>query len=137
MKKYTIYNQLNGNIVRTGYCSEEDFMLQTKEGESIVGDIYKDDEYYYANGVFERMLPKPDGIYYFFDHQLKQWVLNREIALAINKAKRNNLLVSSDYTQLADVDIPNKTSWQAYRQALRDMTDDELINGSFPQVPLA
>jgi hypothetical protein len=36
------------------------------------------------------------------------------------KSRRNNLLTSSDYTQMADWP-GDKTAWAAYRQALRDL----------------
>lgn len=38
------------------------------------------------------------------------------------RAKRDALLVQSDWTQLPDVPLPTKEAWAAYRQALRDIT---------------
>ena len=38
--------------------------------------------------------------------------------------KRNTLLTASDWTQVADAPV-NKTSWAAYRQDLRDITDQD------------
>jgi len=50
---------------------------------------------------------------------------------------RNAQLAASDYTQLPDVDLPNKWDWAVYRQALRDMMqqndDPKLI--VFPEPP--
>jgi len=37
------------------------------------------------------------------------------------RSRRNNLLTSSDYTQMADWP-GDKTAWATYRQALRDLT---------------
>lgn len=37
--------------------------------------------------------------------------------------RRQQLLESSDWTQLPDVPISTKNSWAGYRQALRDITD--------------
>jgi len=34
---------------------------------------------------------------------------------------RNQQLAASDWTQLSDVDLPNKWDWAVYRQELRDM----------------
>lgn len=34
---------------------------------------------------------------------------------------RNRELAASDWTQLPDVDLPNKWDWAVYRQELRDM----------------
>lgn len=58
---------------------------------------------------------------------------NRTI-ISDNKSKRNSLLLSSDWTQLPDVDLTEteKQSWRVYRQALRDMTEDDFLSGNFP-----
>jgi hypothetical protein len=45
------------------------------------------------------------------------------MAEELAKAKRNRLLMNSDWTQLPDVPIDTKEVWAAYRQALRDVTD--------------
>ena len=41
------------------------------------------------------------------------------------KAKRNKLLADSDFTQLRDVVLSNDADWIAYRQALRDLPEQE------------
>lgn len=43
------------------------------------------------------------------------------------RAERDRLLVASDWTQLPDVALSNedKLIWQAYRQALRDVPQQE------------
>jgi len=50
---------------------------------------------------------------------------------------RNRELAASDWTQLPDVDIINKSDWTVYRQSLRDMMaqneDPKLI--VFPEPP--
>lgn len=40
------------------------------------------------------------------------------------RQQRNNLLAASDWTQLPDAPV-DQTAWAAYRQALRDVTDQE------------
>ena len=40
------------------------------------------------------------------------------------KEKRNQLLAECDWTQNRDVSLANDTEWAAYRQALRDITDN-------------
>jgi hypothetical protein len=40
------------------------------------------------------------------------------------RAQRNNLLIESDWTQIDDVPV-NKQAWAVYRQALRDLTEQE------------
>lgn len=48
------------------------------------------------------------------------------------RAQRDALLTACDWTQLPDVTIPKKAEWAAYRQALRDITNDP----AFPEVAL-
>jgi hypothetical protein len=38
------------------------------------------------------------------------------------RARRDALIVQTDWTQLPDVPLPTKEAWAAYRQALRDIT---------------
>ena len=42
-------------------------------------------------------------------------------ALANMRAKRDNLLAESDWTQSRDVTLSNDSDWTTYRQALRDL----------------
>jgi len=54
------------------------------------------------------------------------------------RAKRNELLIETDYMGLSDVTMSN--AWKTYRQALRDITtqtptDDALSNIKFPTKP--
>lgn len=53
------------------------------------------------------------------------------------RAERNNLLLASDWTQVADAPV-DKTAWATYRQALRDVTAQEgfPFNVIFPTPPL-
>ena len=44
------------------------------------------------------------------------------------RKKRNELLINTDWTQLADTPV-DKTAWATYRQALRDIT----AQTGFPQ----
>ena len=44
------------------------------------------------------------------------------------KRQRDNLLLTSDWTQLLDVPASTKDKWTAYRQALRDLSQQD----SFP-----
>jgi len=60
-------------------------------------------------------------------------------AMQALRAERNRRLMASDYTQLPDVaiDAATQIAWRAYRQALRDITDD-LVWGSttWPDLPV-
>ena len=50
---------------------------------------------------------------------------NTESQWAKIRSQRDSLLFSCDWTQLPDVTIPNKTEWALYRQALRDITNQQ------------
>jgi len=47
-------------------------------------------------------------------------------SIASLRSKRNSLLASSDWTVLTDSQLTTteKTAWKAYRQALRDITEN-------------
>lgn len=74
-----------------------------------------------------------EGVVPFTDAELDQWEIDnayfskKTIRDAVDKirSKRDGLLNSSDWTQLPDVPMTDqqKTAWQTYRQALRDITD--------------
>jgi hypothetical protein len=41
------------------------------------------------------------------------------------KTKRNRLLYETDWTQFSDVTLQNKAAWATYRQALRDIPQQQ------------
>lgn len=53
------------------------------------------------------------------------------------RTERNKLLIDSDWTQVADAPV-NKEIWAAYRQALRDITNQESFpfNITYPEKPV-
>lgn len=128
---FTVYNKDTGQILRTGSCPPDQFAIQAQSNEIVEG-IYPDNEYYWDNG-FQPMPTKPEG-FYEFDYTTKQWVLSKDQTINSNKGIRNSLLLQSDWTQLPDVDLTTaeKDRWKVYRQALRDMTEQDFLNGNFP-----
>ena len=90
------------------------------------------------DGKFCKIPNKPDYPSYF-DFYLEKWVDERsksDIALeAFNK--RSRLLLSTDWTQLADIPETTRLKWQAYRQALRDITAQKGFpeNVTWPTIP--
>ena len=63
-------------------------------------------------------------------------------AIAELRSRRNQLLASSDWTQVADValTVEQDTAWRDYRQALRDLpaglrTADDVGAVEFPTAP--
>ena len=69
----------------------------------------------------------------------KLWAENPEAVKDNVRRQRNHLLASSDWTQLIDspLDEIARDAWAAYRQELRDLTDNIDVNGEvdFPVAP--
>lgn len=53
----------------------------------------------------------------------------------VNEQQAKNLLLESDWTQLADVNIVNKAAWNNYRAALRNIATNPTPNAVFPSKP--
>jgi hypothetical protein len=51
------------------------------------------------------------------------------------RKERNKLLSESDWTQSRDIVLNNDEEWKVYRQALRDITEQNVENISWPQKP--
>lgn len=128
---YTIFNKNTGQILRHGTCPDDQFLSQA-QGDEIVEGIYSDDEYYWDNEFISKPA-KPVGNY-DFNYVTKSWVLNSVLTISQNRAKRNQILLSSDWTQGGDSPLSTtiKASWASYRQALRDMTEQDFMDGNFP-----
>ena len=61
-------------------------------------------------------------------------------AIADLRSKRDKLLASCDWVMISDSPIADKTSWETYRQSLRDITNglttvDEVNAVVFPTKP--
>lgn len=83
---------------------------------------YSVDTIYFNNGI--KVIPKNDNNWLIFKPDTEEFIDPRtaDQCLSYNRKKRNDLLTSSDWTQLPDVPIATKEAWAVYRQALRDIT---------------
>lgn len=119
----TIFDETTGQILRVVDCIESDIALQVEVGNSFLIGHYSDSDYYVNNGVAVAMPPKPSE-YHVFDYSTKQWIDPRtpETEWPLVRAKRDRLLLESDWTQLPDVPLATKEAWAEYRQQLRDVT---------------
>ena len=61
----------------------------------------------------------------------------KELAWVNIRTTRNDLLADSDWTQMPDVSMPNKSEWATYRQSLRDITSlgDPRLGVTWPAKP--
>lgn len=60
-----------------------------------------------------------------FDPESFTWEMDAVKARQDVLQKRQALLLSSDWTQLPDVPLTTKEYWAAYRQSLRDITEQQ------------
>ncbi|MDR2924715.1 MAG: phage tail assembly chaperone [Azoarcus sp.] len=69
-------------------------------------------------------LPEKPNAYSYYDRSARAWATNIAAAWDAVRSARGALLAGCDWTQLADAALSNteKTRWQEYRQALRDIT---------------
>lgn len=58
-----------------------------------------------------------------------------EQMVVFNEAKAKSLLFESDWTQLLDVNLANKTEWDVYRQALRAIAVAPTVEPVWPTKP--
>lgn len=123
MKQFTVYKTATGEILRSGLCAANDLLSQARNNqESVLEAAGNFRLHYVVDGALVPLPPKP-GDNFVFDYATKQWVQDQPAQETSVRAQRDQLLVQSDWTQMPDVQLPNKTEWAAYRQALRDITD--------------
>jgi len=122
MKNYIIYIEKTGQIIRYGFCPDDDYFLQAQIDENIMEGTIDCDSYILNNEIVS--IPPAPNQYCVFDYDAKQWVDPRTYATQwpIVKNQRDVLLLESDWTQLPDVLLSDKAAWVTYRQELRDIT---------------
>lgn len=122
----------DGSIVRSGSCPLAMVASQAhREGEAVLLGSAQHDLHYIIDG----------DIYPFTEGERKAkrsmkpgfiWKMPERIAvdsrtpqdhIAATRARRDALLLACDWTQLPDVPLATKQAWAAYRQALRDITN--------------
>lgn len=123
--KFTIFNDITGQIIQSGNCIDSDYDLQiVPEGCSklpIYADVINQ---YIENGELKNIPPKPEYECYF-DYGSKAWVQDSDAQQLNVKNKRKYLLLQSDWTQIPNNPLtPEKQQqWAVYRQQLRDITN--------------
>jgi hypothetical protein len=85
-------------------------------------------------------IPVRPGEDFVFNYREKLWVstITPERKWSEIRSERNRLLTESDWTQIGDVSLQNETEWLAYRQSLRDITQqNDPFNIVWPVKPQA
>lgn len=109
---------------------------------AIVGEdgteTLQEQEFVYARppkGAIEVSMPPDDARQIYADGV---WIWTEEVLAADAVDKRNALLLESDWINGFDVPEAVKSAWTPYRQALRDLTEQEEFptNIAWPKAPL-
>lgn len=127
MKSFVIYNS-EGTIVSHGQCADQDLGLQAPPG------------FYALEAVFEPNKKVVDGV--LVDHIPTNESLTNTAMIQL-RIQRASYLSWSDWTQVPDSPLTaeQRSAWQMYRQALRDLPEDfahvtSIDDVVFPDPPL-
>jgi hypothetical protein len=137
MPYYLIHNS-DGNILRSVNCDDGEIALNTGSGETALEwPTILDIEQYWIDGVTPTAIPTPNPepgtTRYYWDTILLTWVdryTNQQRETLQEQTVYDQILealIASDWTQLPDAPLSatQKTAWATYRQALRDLPDQE------------
>lgn len=123
----TYYEPETGKIVGHAISIEQDVQANKPEGCEILSGIWEPNEYRIIDGAAVA-LPVQPSEFHRFDYALNEWFDSRSVQdmwFAV-RVERNRLLSESDWTDTLSAQErlgPELFSqWQAYRQALRDIT---------------
>lgn len=117
MRQFTVYETDTGNILKVLTQSKDPVL---KEGQSFIEGNYPDDQFDIVNGqpvenVKDTARVPPTEEKELQDQQTPEGAV---------RLQRDLLLQKSDWTQLPDSNV-DKQAWAAYRQALRDVPQQE------------
>lgn len=135
---FTIYKIQTGEIVTSGICLDSDFKNQIVPENCLIINIGSDPVNQYIQNNIAVNKPIKLNEYFVFNYDTKQWVDPRtnQTEWVVVRNKRERLLLASDWTQLPDVEITNKSAWATYRQALRNITtQSDPFNITWPTPP--
>lgn len=129
MKQFAFVNN-QGEIVHVmSPGRDEDYIHGQQYGEYIAYEVSSDTDpstyistSYYKNGELKNKPAKPN-VHHNWDLATESWILDSSRLFAALREARDSNLLASDWTQIPDAPLTaeQKTAWQTYRQALRDI----------------
>lgn len=134
MMQFTLYDSTTHAVLYSGTASDPE-ALATGGAGLLLGVAHGPG--FIDGGEFVPM-PESPGPGHRFNYATRQWesTMTPEKRWSAIRAERNRLLQASDWTQLPDVPLTTKEPWAAYRQALRDITEQpDPFNITWPAVP--
>lgn len=124
--KYGIYNSA-GIVLRIGSCPDQYLETQVRPNEYLYrGEIELTDRVNLQTGLkIKSLAGQAPGKNYVFDPVADRWVQDVDAAWAEVKTTRSKLLSETDWMVVRAQENGAELSdeWKAYRQALRDITD--------------
>lgn len=128
---YAIYDEI-GRIVKSVDCPADKIERQLKEGQGYIETDAHDGTHYVKQGSVIEYPERPSDDHEF-DFSLEQWVdtktdqIRAQEALEALRRERNIKLAMSDWTQIPDAPLTDeqKGAWREYRQALRDLPNQQ------------
>lgn len=125
MSNITVYDKNSGYILRGLSIPDNMIEQQLTDSEDFIEGLYSGDLFYIdvAAKTPIAISEKPNN-YSILDWTTKQWINDIDILKRAINLKRLQLLQQSDWTDTvsAQTRLNNYAEWQAYRQALRDIT---------------
>lgn len=90
-----------------------------------------DDVEEHGRDAYQRILDGEAG-------EIEPYVVDLEYEASLVRGRRDQLIKETDWTQLPDVPDSTKTLWEPYRQALRDVPQQEgfPLNFIWPEKPI-
>lgn len=123
MRVYTVYLP-NGQIDRTGMCSDADFVHNIREDDLFIEALANPQLQYVDNGQLVDMPPQP-SMNHVFDYDAKSWVFDTKSASAKAYLQRNQLLQDGpdriNPIWWNSMTAEQQQAWTTYRQSLLDV----------------
>lgn len=136
IRQFVLYETASGRIIQSGTdCAPE--LLGTSETSVLLDQVAQVEGFYVDDGQIIQKPQKPSQ-YHKFNYGTKQWEPDLDVAWGQVRIQRQQLLQASDWSTLPDVPLTaeQKAQWVAYRQALRDITNQtDPLNIVWPVAP--
>lgn len=125
-RRITIFKTATGEICKTTVCPGQDVARQCGPGESYIHGAFNFETHFvdlHTKAPVQKP-PRP-SMHHQFDYARRRWVLDELEAWTEVRAERDRRIAASDWVVLRanDQGAAVQPEWQAYRQALRDITD--------------
>ncbi len=134
MMQFTLYDIATHAVLYSGTASDPE-ALATSGAGLLLGVAHGPG--FIDDGEFVPM-PESPGPGHRFNYATKRWesTMTLEKQWSAVRSERGRRLTASDWTQLPDVPMAAKEAWAAYRQALRDITEQaDPFNIVWPALP--